>query len=137
MDRKWISIFILTAIFIISYSAVSYDSNSWIEIKRPKNGIYIFDTKIMPIKGQIVFGAVTVEAEGGDEIDEIEFIVPPKVGCRGVVIYNANERPFSFYWDFVHPGLKDTGMVAFKARGYKNGEYMGEDNIFIWRFMLD
>lgn len=62
--------------------------------------------------------------------------MPPKVGCRGVVIYNATEPPFRFYWDFVYSELKDTGMVALKARGYKNSECLDKDNIFVWRFIL-
>lgn len=135
MDRKWILILILISL-PPSYSVFSYESSSWIEINRPKNGIYIFDTKIIPIKGQIVFGAVTVEAEASNDIERVEFIIPPKVGCRGVVIYNADAPPFSFYWNFTHSGLKDTGMVALKARGYENNEHVAEDNIFVWRFIL-
>jgi len=114
----------------------SASDDSWVKITRPLNGIYILDIKIFPIKGQVVLGAVTVKAEASEGIDGIEFIVPPKVGCRGIVIYNATQPPFEFYWDSVESGLKDTGMVAFKARGYVGKEYVAEDDIFIWRFIL-
>ncbi len=134
--RNSLLLLLIILLLIMPQLIIASNSGSWVEIKRPLNGVYIFDVKVIPIKGQVVLGGVRVEAEASKDIDGVEFIVPPKVGCRGVVIYNASKPPFEFYWDKVESGLKDTGLVAFKARGYANGEYVAEDDIFIWRFIF-
>jgi len=83
-----------------------------------------------------VIGGISVEAIASENGDRVEFMVPPKAGCRPVVIFNASFPPFSFYWNFSFDGLKDRGFVALKARGYENGEYMAEDDIFLMRIVV-
>jgi len=101
-----------------------------VKIIKPRNGIYFFNIRIIPIVGQVVVGAVTVEVETADNITNVEFMVPPKVGCRPVVLHNDSTPPFSYYWNASHGGLKDKGFVNMMVRGY-NGSYIAEDSIFL------
>jgi len=102
---------------------------TYIKIVKPKNGIYLMDRRIIPMVGQVVIGGVTVMADASDDITGVEFMVPPKVGCRLVVIYNDTSPPYSFYWNFSFDGLKDKGFVALKASGYTGKAYVAENNI--------
>ena len=75
---------------------INASSSSSVKIVRPRNGIYIMDKKVLPIVGQVVIGGVTVMADASDDITGVEFMVPPKVGCRPVVIYNDTSPPIPF-----------------------------------------
>jgi hypothetical protein len=107
----------------------------YVEITKPRNGIYFFNIKIIPILGQIVICPVTVEVEASEDITHVEFMVPPKVGCRPVVLCNDSVPPFSYYWNESHGGLKDKGFVNMMIRGY-NASYFVEDDIFLIRIII-
>jgi len=109
------------------------ENDSYVEITKPRNGIYFFDIKIMPVFGQIVIGAVTVEVEATDDITHVEFMVPPKVGCRPIVLHNDSSRPFSYYWNASYEGLKDKGFVNMMIRGYTGPHNFTDDDIFLVR----
>ena len=71
-------------------------NTSYVEITKPRNGIYFFNIKIIPILGQIVICPVTVEVEASEDIMHVEFMVSPKVGCRPVVLCNDSVPLFSY-----------------------------------------
>jgi len=134
---KKIVAFLCFAIFIPSFLSEAYIlEDTSIKIIKPRDGIYLMDKKVFPIMGQVVIGSITVETTISGNVDRVEFMVPPKVGCRPVVIYNNTSPPYSFYWNFSFAGLKDEGFMALKARGYKGKEYVAEDDIFLVRIFI-
>lgn len=136
---KLMGVAIVLIIICLPIASPSHDNgenDSYVEITKPRNGIYFFDMKIMPLFGQIVIGAVTVEVRASDNITNVEFMVPPKVGCRPVVLNNDSSPPFSYYWNTSYGALKDKGFVNMMVRGYTDPHNFTDDDIFLVRIIL-
>ncbi|MDD3492237.1 MAG: hypothetical protein PHU95_05375 [Candidatus Thermoplasmatota archaeon] len=109
---------------------------SSLEITRPLNSLYLFDLQVMPLPGTVVVGAVTVEAEGGEDIVRVEFRVPPVASCVPVVVYDDSHAPFAFLWEESSDFLKDRGLVNLMAWGYTGEGLAAKDDLFLMRLVM-
>ena len=79
-----------TAIVTISYAPPS------VTITKPLNGLYLMDTRILPIRKCIIIGRITIEADAHEEplgIARVEFSIDGKLKATDT------EAPYSWTWD--------------------------------------
>jgi hypothetical protein len=105
-----------------------------VSIVRPKNGLFLFDIRVVPLAGQIVIGPVSVEAEASGDIDRVAFVVPPKVGCRPWEVGNDSDPPYGFVWEGSNGAIQDTGLASLIAWGYSDGDRVAEDALLLLRY---
>jgi hypothetical protein len=111
------------------------EENTFVEIKNPHNGIYIFGTRVLPIAGQIVIGKLQVEVEASDDIRRVEFLLKPKCGCRLDIMFNDTELPFAWTWNENSERVFDDGLFALQVKGYIDTYNNTEDNTLILRII--
>ncbi|MDD3493337.1 MAG: PKD domain-containing protein [Candidatus Thermoplasmatota archaeon] len=95
-----------------------------VRIVKPRNGIYAFGFKLLPILGQVVIGDLTVEARTSDDVIRVEFLLQMTCGCGREVVHVDTTPPFTWEWsrDYDDDDLLDEGNVPLMVRAY-NGEY--------------
>jgi len=94
-------------------------SDPEVRISKPRNGIYAFGFKVLPILGQVVFGDVTVEALVSDDVIRVEFILQT-IGCGREIVHVDTTPPFTWDWDqdYNDDELIDEGNVPLMVRAY-------------------
>jgi len=99
--------------------ALDISSDPEVRISKPRNGIYAFGFKVLPILGQVVFGDVTVEALVSDDVIRVEFILQT-IGCGREIVHVDTTPPFTWDWDqdYNDDELIDEGNVPLMVRAY-------------------
>ncbi len=110
------------------------DDGAAVSIVRPKNGLFLFDIRVVPLAGQIVIGPVSVEAEASDDVDRVAFLVPPEVGCRPWEVGSDSDPPYGFVWEGSNGAIQDTGLASLIAWGYTDGDRVAEDALLLLRY---
>jgi len=108
-------------------------------ITKPRNGIYLFDIKILPFTGQIVIGDITVKVNAPEGVTKVEFMLPMACGCGKEVVYVDTSKPFEWNWnkDFDNNRVIDEKFTKIYVKGYdfeKLEEY--GDSISIYKVKL-
>jgi hypothetical protein len=104
-----------------------------IRITKPRNGIYAFGFKLLPIFGQIVFGDLTIETRTSDDIIRVEFLLQMTCGCGREIVHVDTAPPFSWDWDqdYDNDVLLDEGNVPLMVRAYNSNYDSTSDSIRI------
>lgn len=90
------------------------ENNISITITKPKNALYTFDKKILPLPGiTIVFGGITVETEINGDINRVEFYVDEEL------TYIDDGPPYVWFWDEFAIGQHEVKVVAYTNQGNK------------------
>ncbi|MGC9553689.1 MAG: hypothetical protein ACP5EK_00055 [Thermoplasmatota archaeon] len=111
--------------------------NESLSIARPRNGLYLFDLRVLPLAGQIVVGTVTVEAVASEGIQRVEFLLKPQCGCRLDVMHNDTQPPFQWRWSGDSERVFDDGLVIFAVWGYDaHNRKVAEDTMMLVRLPL-
>ncbi len=108
----------------LTYTSNLVDDLS-IRITKPRNGIYLFDIKMLPILGQIVIGDVIVEVKASDGIQRVDFLLQMTCGCGRKIVHTDTSAPFTWNWNVDYDdddGLIDEGSVPITVRAY-DGEW--------------
>ncbi len=111
---------------------LSYEKPS-IRIIKPRNGIYIFDIKILPILGQIVIGDITVKTRASDDVSRVDFLLQMSCGCGLKVMHTDTSSPFTWEWnmDYDDDEVIDEGIVSLTVRAYDSEWQESKDAITI------
>ena len=86
-------------------------SGSGVSITKPRNGLYIFDRKILPLHGTVVVGGVTITVEASKDTSKVEFYIDNDLK------YTDDTYPFSWFWD-----ERKFGIHTIKVLGYNQSE---------------
>ena len=110
---------------------LEYANKPSIKIIKPRNGIYLFGFKILPIIGQIVIGDVTVEVSASDDVERVEFLLQMSCGCGLEVMHVDTSSPFTWEWnkDYDDDEVIDEGFVSLTVRAYDSEWYESKDSI--------
>jgi len=101
----------------------------------PRNGIYIFGVRVMPIIGRIIIGNVNVRVAAPDYITKVEFYLPLTCGCGLKLTHIDTQPPFEWKWnvDYDNKEVKDFGFTEIIARGYDK-DYNGvSDSVLVYK----
>ncbi|HEC76915.1 MAG TPA: PKD domain-containing protein, partial [Thermoplasmatales archaeon] len=96
-----------------------YSANP-VKIVKPRNGIYLFGIKVMPIIGQVVIGNIKVVARANSDIKRVEFLLPMTCGCGLEVMHIDTSSPFEWEWnqDYNDDEVKDEGFTQIYVDAY-------------------
>ena len=104
------------------------NENISIRIIKPRDFLYIFDQKIIPIDETIIIGKITIEvtahAINGD-IEKVEFYMDDKLK------YTDYEMPYSYLWNEFTFGKHEIKTIAYSSEGNK-----AEDKINVLIFNI-
>ena len=104
------------------------NENISIRIIKPRDFLYIFDQKIIPIDETIIIGKITIEvtahAINGD-IEKVEFYMDDKLK------YTDYEMPYSYLWNEFTFGKHEIKTIAYSSDGDK-----AEDKINVLIFNI-
>ncbi|RLF40902.1 MAG: hypothetical protein DRN12_04370 [Thermoplasmata archaeon] len=78
-----------------------------ISITKPKNGLYVFDKKIIPLQYTIIIGGVTINVETPRDTNKVEFYIDNNLR------YTDDTYPFSWFWDELATGWYKLKVVAY------------------------
>ena len=115
---------------------LSYEKPS-IRIIKPRNGIYIFDIKILPILGQIVIGDITVKTRASDDVSRVDFLLQMSCGCGLKVMHTDTSSPFTWEWnmDYNDDEVIDEGFTSLTVRAYNSEWDESKDSIALLKFL--
>ena len=86
---------------------------------KPRNRLYIFDRKTLPLQGTVVIGGVTINVETPGDTSKVEFYIDNDLK------YTDNNPPFSCFWS-----EQTFGIHNIKVLGYnQSGVYMDTLNV--------
>jgi len=113
--------------YVIDISLESFE----IQIIKPKRGLYINNTRILPfllIPTTIVFGAIEIEVDGPDTMDAVLFFVDDELKYED---YYSWDPPYSWLWD-----EKTFGRYKVTAASPTNTMFwnIAYDEIMLWKF---
>ncbi|MFO8132968.1 MAG: hypothetical protein R6U10_03395 [Thermoplasmatota archaeon] len=134
MKQVLVAVMLLCLLVFPAVAGLEGGAESSVSITRPKNGLFLFDLRVLPFAGQVVLGPVTVEAEASPDIDRVIFLVPPKVGCRPWEVGNDSDEPYGFVWQGSNGAIQDTGLATLIAWGYSGTDKVAEDTLLLLRF---
>ncbi len=134
MRQQLVAAVLLCMLLVPAAVGIESGGDSSVAITRPRNGVYLFDLRVLPLAGQIVVGPVTVEVTASQDIDRVSFVVPPKVGCRPREVGSDDDAPFGFVWRGSSDAIQDTGLATLIAQGYNGTDRVAEDTIMLLRF---
>jgi len=105
------------------------------KIIKPRNGVYIFGIKILPILGQIVIGSINVVVRAPDYINRVEFYLLLTCGCGLKKTHVDTSSPFEWNWnvDYDDSEVKDHGLTWIFAKGYDSQYHEIEDDILLYK----
>ncbi len=86
-------------------------SSSGVSIIRPRNGLYIFDRKILPLHGTVVVGGVTITVEASKDTSKVEFYIDDNLK------YTDDTYPFSWFWDEWKFGIHTIKVLGYDQNG--------------------
>jgi len=113
--------------YLIDFSLELFE----IQIIKPKRGLYINNTRILPfllIPTTIVFGAIEIEVDGPDTIEAVLFFVDDEPKYED---YYSWDPPYSWLWDEKTFGRYKVTAVALTNTLFWNIAY---DEIMLWKF---
>lgn len=95
----------------------------YVEIVKPRNGIYVMDRYIMDFAFPLIIGKITIETNVyPNSIEKVEFYVDNEIK------FTDENPPYSWQWNEFAIGWHEIKVVA-----YKNGG-VTEDEINVWIF---
>jgi hypothetical protein len=102
-----------------------------VRISTPRNGIYAFGFKVLPIFGQVVFGDLTVEALVSEDVIRVEFLLQMTCGCGREIVHVDTTSPFTWDWDqdYDDEELIDEGNVPLMVRAYNSDYESSSDSL--------
>ena len=78
----------------LTVSMPDIEDKSDITILKPKNGLYIHGTRIIPLMGQIVIGDIEIEVKTPNSIQKVEFRINKGPQMKPVAIHTDTAPPF-------------------------------------------
>lgn len=98
---------------IPAHSVVVYriQKSTGISITKPRNGLYIFDRKILPLHGTVVVGGVTITVETSEDTSKVEFYIDNNLK------YTDDTYPFSWFWDEQAFGMHNIKVLGYNQSG--------------------
>jgi len=109
-----------TAIVTISYEPPS------VTITKPVNGLYLKDTRILPLRRCIIIGQITIEADAHQEplgIARVEFSIDGKLKATDT------EAPYSWTWSTLSFSKHTITATAYDTSGKSSAT-----SITVWKF---
>jgi len=105
------------------------------KIIKPRNGLYIFGIKMMPMIGQIVIGNINAVVKAPSYVNRVEFFLLLTCGCGLEKTFVDTEPPFKWKWnvDYDDNEVKDKGLTWLFARGYDSEWHQLEDSIILYK----
>jgi hypothetical protein len=97
-----------------------------ITITCPTTGLYLFDTKLIPLSSTVIIGAITIQAEADDQesgIDKVEFYIDDELSIADDI------APYEWLWDETAFFVHRVSVVA-----YDNGGNHASDHVDLWIF---
>ncbi|KAA0010994.1 MAG: hypothetical protein FE037_04370 [Thermoplasmata archaeon] len=104
-----------------------YDTNPpYVEIIRPKPGIYLMDRRIMPLLRQtILIGESSIETETFDRELSVERV---EIYIDDNMVANISEPPYIYKWK-----ERGFGRYTIKVISYDTAGNHAEDSIAVWK----
>ena len=97
-----------------------------IEIEKPKNGLYIFDKKLISLPCTLIIGSITVQVNAYDNesgISRVEFYIDD------MLKFNDLSKPYEWVWHKVAFFRHTIKAIAYDKAGNK-----ASDEIKVWKF---
>lgn len=98
------------------YVTIGDEIPPYVIIIRPKDGLYIFDKKVLTLKNTIIIGGVTIKANASDNesgISNVEFYIDDALK------YVDDSMPYEWLWDERAIGEHIIKVVAYDKMGNK------------------
>lgn len=89
------------------------ETNQGVTIIKPRDALYVFDKKIIPLPLTIVIGGITIETEVYGEINTVDFYID------GELKYADDTPPYSWFWDEYAIGEYKIKVIAYDDQGNK------------------
>ncbi len=109
---------------------------SFCRITKPRNGIYVFGIKVVPIIGQIVIGDINVEVYASPEIKIVDFLLPMACGCGLKIMHSDNEKPFEWKWGGDYEEVIDEKFTQLNIKGYTSSWDEYKDTIMVYKVKI-